>query len=94
MCRIGKTDATTFQLGIRREFDIAYVRMDIETSIAERVIHLALFCVAGAGAGLIGFAALERIAAGTRVIRPLHVVVSFAAFGAVLVLERVWHALH
>lgn len=68
--------------------------MDLETTLVERAIHLALFLTGGLGAGLAALALLERVTGdGPRVIRPVHVVMAGTVFFLFFVAERLYHAL-
>ncbi len=68
--------------------------MDLETTLVERAVHLALFLTAGIAAGLAALSLLERLVAdGRRVIRPVLVGVAGAGFLLFFVAERLYHAL-
>lgn len=64
----------------------------METTLAERVIHLALFVVAAGGAGVVALFVLDRTLGDTKpVIRIVHVLTAIALGIGLFVVERVYH---
>lgn len=77
--------------------DIAYadslVSVELETTLAERAIHLALFCAVAVGVGLGAFAAIERLVlGGSRAVRLVHLAAAAGLVLALFVVERAYHA--
>lgn len=65
-----------------------------ETTFLERLLHLALFALAGLTFGVAALALVERVAGGGRaLVRPWHVAGAAAATLLVFGLERLYHAL-
>lgn len=68
--------------------------MPVETTLAERAIHLALFVSGAAAVALGALAAIERLADGGRtVVRGSYVLAAAGVFVVVFVVERLYHAL-
>lgn len=68
--------------------------MHIETTTFERAIHLALFIAGGVAFAVAALALLERVAGGSqRAIRFAYVIGAAGVFGALALVEALFHVL-
>lgn len=68
--------------------------MELETTAAERVIHLALFVCGGLALGVLLLAAVERLAGpGRRIVRGVWIGGAAGLFFLLFAVERLYHAL-